>query len=116
MFKINSEKELLNLLKIVSVAAVKKSKQSLNESTDNAQERYLTQLKASENKYSVGLTEQEEEVEEVEEVEEEEESTATTALPDEAEAKKVIDPETLGVSFDSVVRYQHFKIRQINKR
>ena len=104
MFKINSEKELLNLLKIVSVAAVKKSKQSLNESTDNAQERYLTQLKASENKYSVGLTEQEEEVEEVEEVEEEEESTATTALPDEAEAKKVIDPETLGVSFDSVVK------------
>ena len=101
MFKINSEKELLNLLKIVSVAAVKKSKQSLNESTDNAQERYLTQLKASENKYSVGLTEQEEEVEEVEE---EEESTATTALPDEAEAKKVIDPETLGVSFDSVVK------------
>tara|TARA_R110002074_G_scaffold170335_1_gene332643 strand:+ start:1853 stop:2548 length:696 start_codon:yes stop_codon:yes gene_type:complete len=104
MFKINSEKELLNLLKIVSVEAVKKSKQSLNESTDNAQERYLTQLKASENKYSVGLTEQEEEVEEVEEVEEEEESTATTALPDEAEAKKVIDPETLGVSFDSVVK------------
>ena len=101
MFKINSEKELLNLLKIVSVEAVKKSKQSLNESTDNAQERYLTQLKASENKYSVGLTEQEEEVEEVEE---EEESTATTALPDEAEAKKVIDPETLGVSFDSVVK------------
>ena len=36
MFKINSEKELLNLLKIVSVEAVKKSKQSLNESTDNA--------------------------------------------------------------------------------
>ena len=103
MFKINSEKELLNLLKIVSVEAVKKSKQSLNESTDNAQERYLTQLKASENKYSVGLTEQEEEVEEVEE-EEEEESTATTALPDEAEAKKVIDPEALGVSFDSVVK------------
>jgi len=103
MFKINSEEELLNLLKIVSVEAVKKSQQSLNESSDNAQERYLTQLKASENKYSVGLTEQEETEVEEEEVEEEE-STATTALPDETEARKVIDPETLGVSFDSVVK------------
>ena len=104
MFKINSEEELLNLLKIVSVEAVKKSQQSLNESSDNAQERYLTQLKASENKYSVGLTEQEETEEEVEEEVEEEESTATTSLPDETEAKEAIDPETLGVSFDSVVK------------
>ena len=59
MFRINSESELLQLLKVVSEEAVKKSRKSLNESTDVAQERYIANLRASESSYGVGLTEQE---------------------------------------------------------
>ena len=84
MFKINSEVELLNLLKVVSEEAVKKSRKTLRESVDAAQERYMSSLRASENVYGVGLSEQEE-----------------VAAEEEPET---VDPETLGVSFDSVVK------------
>ena len=102
MFKINSEKELLDLLKIVTVEAVNKSKRSLNESADNAQERYMTQIKASENAYEVDLTEQEENEEDLDKTKENEEETSSEQPAEEEEEK--IDPETLGVSFDSVVK------------
>ena len=102
MFKINSEKELLDLLKIVTVEAVNKSKRSLNESADNAQERYMTQIKASENAYEVDLTEQEENEEDLDKTKENEEEISSEQPAEEEEEK--IDPETLGVSFDSVVK------------
>lgn len=104
MFRINSESELLRLLKVVSEEAVKKSRSTLNEAVDSAQERYMSTLKASEQTYGVALSEQEEEPAEdaekpAEEVAEEEETNASG----EEEAEE-IDPETLGVSFDSVVK------------
>lgn len=103
MFKINSEKELLQLLKVVSEEAVKKSKKTLNEAADTAQERYMTNLRASENTYGVGLTEQEEEVAE-ETPEEEAPVEDTEETEPEPEEEEAIDPETLGVSFDSVIK------------
>lgn len=110
MLRINSEQELLQLLKVVSQEAVKKSKKMLSESVDSAQSRYLSNLKASENTYGVKLSEQDEEEvadeappdEEAtpEETETEEPPAEETETPEQAE----IDPETLGVSFDSVVK------------
>ena len=100
MFKINSEVELLNLLKVVSEEAVKKSRKTLRESVDAAQERYMSSLRASENVYGVGLSEQEEVAAEEEPPAEE---PAEEAEPAEEEPETV-DPETLGVSFDSVVK------------
>ena len=98
MFKIKTESELLQLLKVVSEEAVKKSRKSLNEAVDTAQQRYMNTLKASEQTYGVSLSEQEEEAdEELPEPAEEKEE-----LPEEEPEK--IDPETLGVSFDSVVK------------
>ena len=107
MFRINSESELLQLLKVVSEEAVKKSKKTLNEAVDTAQERYMTTLKASEQTYGVSLSEQEGEPPEEEAAEETPEDTEEppeeeTEAPPETEA--AIDPETLGVSFDSVVK------------
>jgi len=99
MFKINSEGELLQLLKVVSEEAVKKSKKTLNEAVDSAQERYMSTLKASEQAYGVSLSEQEEAPEEEPEVTPEESPEETPK-----EEPKEIDPETLGVSFDSVVK------------
>jgi len=103
MFRINSESELLQLLKVVSEEAVKKSKKTLNEAVDTAQERYMTTLKASEQTYGVSLSEQEETPEE--EPEAPPEDTGEES-PEEApeEEPEEIDPETLGVSFDSVVK------------
>ena len=98
MFKINSESELLQLLKVVSEEAVKKSKKTLNEAVDTAQERYMSTLKASEQTYGVSLSEQEEEQEEQESSGEE----SSGAAPE--EESEIIDPEMLGVSFDSVVK------------
>ena len=105
MFKINSEVELLNLLKVVSEEAVKKSRKTLRESVDAAQERYMSSLRASENVYGVGLSEQEEVAAEEEPpaVEPAAEEPAEEAEPAEEEPETV-DPETLGVSFDSVVK------------
>lgn len=106
MFRINSEAELMQLLKIVSQEAVKKSRKTLSEAVDSAQSRYITNLRASENTYGVKLTEQEEESAAPPE---EEEATDTEAPADEetenqVEEEEPIDPETLGVSFDSVVK------------
>ena len=98
MFKINSERELLRLLKVVSEEAVKKSKKTLNETVDTAQERYMTTLKASEQTYGVALSEQEEEPD----APDEEEAEAT--VEEEPKEAEEINPETLGVSFDSVIK------------
>ena len=108
MFRINSESELLQLLKVVSEEAVKKSKKTLNEAVDSAQERYMSTLKASEQSYGVSLSEQEEEPPE-EEAAAEETPDDSEAPPEEEtdappEEEEPIDPETLGVSFDSVVK------------
>ena len=103
MFKIKTESELLQLLKVVSEEAVKKSRKSLNEAVDTAQQRYMNTLKASEQTYGVSLSEQEEEAQ-AEETDEElpEPAEEKEELPEEEPEK--IDPETLGVSFDSVVK------------
>ena len=109
MFRINSENELLQLLKIVSEEAVKKSRKTLNEAVDVAQERYINNLRASENTYGVGLTEQEgaaeEEAEEPVETETEEPVETETEVPAEEDQKpETIDPATFGGSFDSVIK------------
>jgi len=104
MFKINSESELLQLLKVVSEEAVKKSHKTLNESIDSAQERYMTTLKASEQTYGVSLSEQEEAVEDeaADETETSPEESDKEEIPDEQPEK--LDPEEFGVSFDSVIK------------
>jgi len=105
MFKINSEKELLNLLKVVSQEAVKKSRSTLNESVDKAQERYATSLKASESLYGVNLSEQEEaEAEQSATESEEGEEDGSTGQVDDAAESEAADPEEFGVSFDSVIK------------
>ena len=103
MFKINSEKELLNLLKVVSQEAVKKSRSVLNETVDKAQERYATSLKASESLYGVNLSEQEEAEQSATEDEEGEEAGSTEQVDDTAESEAA-NPEEFGVSFDSVIK------------
>ena len=99
MFKINSERELLQLLRAVSQEAVLKSKKELNENTDNAQERYINRLRTSEQNYGVNLSEQEEEEAPAPE-KEKEAPEETEAEPEEEE----MDPEKFGVSFDSVIK------------
>lgn len=101
MFKINTEGELLQLLKVISEEAVKKSQKVLNETVDSAQERYMSTLKASETNYGVKLSEQE-----TEEPAEDSEEKASKEDPVSTEDEEVeeIDPETLGVSFDSVIK------------
>ena len=104
MFKINSESELLQLLKVVSEEAVKKSKRTLNEAVDAAQERYTANLRASENAFGVGLSEQEEEAPAPAPTEEKPEEEKESDTEQQEEEVEEIDPETLGVSFDSVVK------------
>ena len=103
MFKINSESELLELLKIVSQEAVNKSRKTLNEAVDIAQERYVSNLRASENTYGVKLSEQEEAPPEEPEAEETSPETETEE-PEPEETEEPPDPETFGVSFDSVIK------------
>ncbi len=100
MFKINTEKELLGLLKVISEEAVKKSKNMLNETVDTAQERYATSLKSSEGLYGVSLSEQEE-AEESDVVSKEKDITEP---PESTEESEAADPEEFGVSFDSVIK------------
>lgn len=103
MFKINSEGELLQLLKIVSEEAVKKSKRTLSEAVDTAQERYMSNIRASENKYGVDLSEQEEETP----AQDTEKPDEKTPEPEKAASKQEpsqVDSQTLGVSFDSVIK------------
>ena len=115
MFRINSERELLELLKIVSQEAVKKSKKMISEGVDTAQERYMSNLRASETTYGVKLSEQEEDAgappddeAEAEEPPPEETEASPEASPEESpeedQEAEGVDPETLGVSFDSVVK------------
>ena len=116
MFKINTEKELLALLKVVSEEAVKKSKRNLKESSDPYAERFGSNLKGE----LEALYEQEEEeeaeeeeapaAEEVEEEEapaEEEVDTAEEPVEDEdlpaAEKALSLDDGEISHSFDSVV-------------
>ena len=99
MFKINTEQELIQLLKVVSEEAVKKSRKTLSEAVDNAQERYMKAKEASEANFGVQLSEQEEDEASSKEGDEE---VDTSEEPEEKEEQ--IDPETLGVSFDSVVK------------
>jgi len=100
MFKINTEKELLGLLKVISEEAVKKSKNMLNETVDTAQERYATSLKSSEGLYGVSLSEQEE----AEESDAESKEKDITEPPESTEESEAADPEEFGVSFDSVIK------------
>ena len=100
MFKINTEKELLGLLKVISEEAVKKSKNMLNETVDTAQERYATSLKSSEGLYGVSLSEQEE-AEASDVVSKEKDITEP---PESTEESEAADPEEFGVSFDSVIK------------
>ena len=101
MIKINSEKELLGLLKIISSEAVGISKR-LNENADPTTSNYLKQYEKDEDTFGT-LSEQEDEEDEVaddeeEEAEEAEETEATEASPSEDD---FVDS---GVSFDSITR------------
>lgn len=116
MFKINTEKELLALLKVVSEEAVKKSKRNLKEASDPYAERFSSNL---DNELKA-LYEQEEEEEEApeeaaaeEEIEKEEPAAAEEEVEDKdtsedeelpaAEKALSLDDEEIGYSFDSVV-------------
>ena len=120
MFKINTEKELLSLLRIVSEEAVIKSRKSLKESSDN----YASSFKNKLNNELDTLFEQEEEVAEeepaAEEVAEEEPAAEEEAAAEEVEDEEVedvdaeedlpaaekalsLDGEDVGYSFDSVM-------------
>ena len=117
MFKINTEKELLALLKVVSEEAVKKSKRNLKESSDPYADGFGNNLKSE----LEALYEQEEEEEEVaeeeapaaeeaeeveappeEEVAEEEPAGEDEELPA-AEKALSLDDSEISHSFDSVV-------------
>lgn len=89
MIKINSEKELLGLLKIISSEAVGISKR-LNENADPTIRNYLKQYEEDEDAFGT-LSEQED----AEDVEDEEETEAQAPEDD------AIDS---GVSFDSIAR------------
>ena len=95
MIKINSEKELLGLLKIISSEAVGISKR-LNENADPTIRNYLKQYEEDEDAFGT-LSEQEdaEDAEDAEDVEDEEETEAQAPEDD------AIDS---GVSFDSITR------------
>jgi len=114
MFKINTEKELLALLKVVSEEAVKKSKRNLKESSDPYAERFSSNL---DNEIKALYEQEEEEVEDEapaaeeaeeeevpaeEEVAEEEEPVEDEDLPA-AEKALSLDDGEISHSFDSVV-------------
>ena len=98
MIKINSEKELLGLLKIISSEAVGISKR-LNENADPTTSNYLKQYKKDEDTFGT-LSEQEDEEDETVEDEEVEEEEAGEA----EESPSEDDFVDSGVSFDSITR------------
>jgi len=105
MIKVNSEKELMSLLKIISEEAVIKTKKSLFESADPAHSAYASNLKASESFYGVSLSEQEEaEPADDGEVDTEETTSDTEEAPVDDEVEEEVDAEQFGVSFDSVLK------------
>lgn len=105
MIKVNSEKELMSLLKIISEEAVIKTKKSLFESADPAHNAYTSNLKASESFYGVSLSEQEEaEPADDSESDTEETTSDTEEAPVDDEVEEEVDAEQFGVSFDSVLK------------
>ena len=98
MIKINSEKELLGLLKIISSEAVGISKR-LNENADPTTSNYLKQYEKDEDTFGT-LSEQEDEEDEAVEDEEVEEEEAGEA----EESPSEDDFVDSGVSFDSITR------------
>mgnify|MGYP005994854015 CR=1 FL=1 len=115
MFKINTEKELLALLKVVSEEAVKKSKRNLKESSDPYAERFSSNLdneikalyeqeeeEEVEDEAPAAEEAEEEEVPAEEEVAEEEEPVENEELPA-AEKALSLDDGEISHSFDSVV-------------
>tara|TARA_R110000765_G_scaffold320259_2_gene412258 strand:+ start:845 stop:1534 length:690 start_codon:yes stop_codon:yes gene_type:complete len=98
MIKINSEKELLGLLKIISSEAVGISKR-LNENADPTTSNYLKQYEKDEDTFGT-LSEQEDEEDETVEDEEVEEEEAGEAEAPPSEDDFVDS----GVSFDSITR------------
>ena len=101
MFKASTENELIQILKIISEEAVKKSKKVLSENKDPAQERFMNQVSVSEKIYGANLSEQED-AEEDKEIDDSEELSDDTTEEDDNE--EVTDPESFGVSFDSVIK------------
>lgn len=101
MFKIKSESELINVLKIISEEAVRSSKKKLNESSDPAQTAYASNLQASESFYGVSLSEQEESDTSDKE---EPETEAGADSQQEDDPVEELDAEKFGVSFDSVIK------------
>jgi hypothetical protein len=103
MFKIKTEKELLELLKIISEEAVNVSRKSLNEVTDPYVGEYKSKYRSDENLFG-NLSEQEDESEADEELPEEppEEEPPEEKSEDE-ETISSQEGKEFGVSFDSVV-------------
>ena len=97
MLRANNEKEFLQILKIISEEAVKKSRKTLNENVDSAQSRYHSGLSQSESIYGVSLTEREDE-------DGDETPKQEAETEEDAEAEEELDFEKFGVSFDSVVK------------
>jgi len=106
MLKVNNERQLLDILKIISEESVKKTKGVLQESGDTAQDRYMSNLKKSESMYGVPLTEEDEEAGN----EDQESSVMSSEEPEAEEKDDSVKDETLGdtdefgVSFDSVIK------------
>ena len=98
MIKINSEKELLGLLKIISSEAVGISKR-LNENADPTTSNYLKQYKKDEDTFGTLSEQDDEEDETVEDEEVEEEETGEAE-----ESPSEDDFVDSGVSFDSITR------------
>ena len=98
MLKVNSESELLNILKIISEESVRKSRRMLKEEADPAQKNYIDGLSKSESNYGVSLSEQEEDEEKPEETPEQEEEQQS------GEEDALGDTDEFGVSFDSVLK------------
>jgi hypothetical protein len=98
MIKINSEKELLGLLKIISSEAVGISKR-LNENADPTTSNYLKQYEKDEDTFGTLSEQEDEEDEAVEDEEVEEEETGEAE-----ESPSEDDFVDSGVSFDSITR------------
>ena len=101
MIKINSEKELLGLLKIISSEAVGISKR-LNENADPTTSNYLKQYKKDEDTFGTLSEQDDEEDEEDETVEDEEVEEEEAGEAEESPSED--DFVDSGVSFDSITR------------
>jgi len=100
MIRANNEKELIEILKLISEESVKSAKRKLNETVDNAQASYSKALAYEESKYDTSLSEQEDNDDDTQSEPPEEEDKE--APEKEVEAEEV-DPEKFGKSFEDVV-------------